>query len=393
MMESGSFSTFGGGAIKDTYVLYKHLKESSDYKIDVFADFSAYDKTAKVISESYIFKNDYDLVWLNSIRDVRIANRYMASHKHAKAIYVDRGDVITHYFESALRRGASLLVPIISDPTKFDSASTRAVKSVKSLKMKAIRDFGSKTYAIHLLKLMKKWLTCYVAQNAMQEVEAKRFFKGGVQIYYIPLPSHEQFIRTNKKRDHFAITVGRLEETQKKVSFMIEGIKKVVEKHKDLGNEELLLLCGSGPDEVQYKHLAEKLGVSRNIKFLGFVSEGALVDLYNRCAFIASSSKWETTGRSFIEGMACGAPVLLNDMNDAIMSYKPLRHLVTDQEQGLVYKFGDLDDFAEKFYKLYSDGKLRKTLGERAYEYANKNFETKQVLQRFDLILKKVMDA
>ncbi len=207
IMETGSFKVTGGAA-KDTYKLYKKLKQRRDYAIDLFGDFSKIDSSAKTINYSKLMSRKYDLIWMNSIRDVNVAEDYRKKHigHVTKFMYVDRGNVLLNFSRAGLKK----FLP----------------------KMIARRYLTSK---------MERWLDYYIAISADQYAYAMGFFKGRTDVRYIMIAPHEEYRALGTKKSfHGAISVSRLDERQKKTSFMIKGIAKVKEEHPELSGKLLL---------------------------------------------------------------------------------------------------------------------------------------------------------
>ncbi|MCL5100604.1 MAG: glycosyltransferase family 4 protein [Candidatus Marsarchaeota archaeon] len=353
MLESGSFKNIGGAA-KDTYKLYKRL--SKWYEIDLFGDFSKIDKNIETVSKMEFLHRKYDIIMLNSIRDVLFVNRYRHIHRkgNARFVYVDRGGVLTNLSSA----GARKLLP----KTILRSS---------------------------LISSMKKWLDYYVAISPLQEKLAKKYFDENIKIKCIPIAPHDEFkVMKIGKNYTGALCVGRLDERQKRLSFMIRGIARVIEQHEELEGEELLRIVGEGRDLERYKVLVDGLGLGANIRFLGFLTGNKLVEAYNNAGFLVSSSVWESFGRNFIEAMACGLPLLINDRINVEISSKPKRSMVKGGYNGLVYRCDDISDFAEKFFRLYSNDKERSRFGSNALSYS-KNFSFGKVIGSY----KKIFDS
>lgn len=62
------------------------------------------------------------------------------------------------------------------------------------------------------------------------------------------------------------------------------------------------------------KHLAESLGISSNVRFLGWVPDEWIAPLYRCAALHVLASRSETFGRSVLEAMACGTLCAVNDI-------------------------------------------------------------------------------
>ena len=271
LLESGSFLTVGG-AIIDTYNMYRGFNKAGKYKVDIYADLSKIDKNVKALSYEKMFLQKYDFVFLNSIRDVPIAMKYKRKMgRMTKYLYVDRGNVLVNFSKAGMKR---LLPKMI----------------IRYL------------YTIFLIRL----LDYYVAITAEQYKFAKTFFNlRKTKVSYINIAAHKEFRKLNIRKAYTgALYVGRLDERQKKVNFLIRGIAETVKRYPGLKEKELLKIVGEGPDEENYKSLSSSLGLEKNIQFIGFIREEKLVRAYNNCGFLVSTSEWESPGRIFLEAMA-----------------------------------------------------------------------------------------
>ncbi len=346
IMDTGSFKVFGGAA-KTAYDTYLYLKKNG-YSVDIFGDFSKIDKNLKPKDAIELRPDYYDAVFLNSIRDVPVVKSNLDPlNSETRFIYTDRGNVINN-FKNA---GAKRLLP--------------------------------KMIARQLLaNEMRKWLDCYVALTAEQEELARSFFGKKTEIKFIPNWYSEEFRPLKVKKSSAAIYVGRLDERQKKVRFLIEEIGKFVNKNTQVKGKVVLRIVGSGPDEERYKALVNRKGLGHNVEFYSFVKQENLVKLYNESLFFVSTSEWEGMAGTFVEAMACGLPLLINERNNTLLSRSPIRTLVMDRKNGLIYKYGDIDDFADKFQSLYSNSGLRRKLSVNSVIFS-KNFRMELNLDKY----------
>ncbi|MEM0201111.1 MAG: glycosyltransferase [Candidatus Micrarchaeaceae archaeon] len=357
VMESGSFKTFGGAA-NATYDIYKFLKESNEYKVDLFADFTKLDSNIKSITTHDMIKKKYDVIFMNSIRDVPFVLKYLLNKKSkdAKYIYVDRGNVLLNFKKARVKK---LLPKMI------------------------IRQY--------LMRKMKNFLSCYIALSALQLKLATNFFKEKTQLCYLPITPNENFKRVlvGNKSEH-AIYVGRLDEKQKKVGGLIKGVERVATMNPELKSRHLLTIVGTGPDEEKYKKYVKEMFLEKNIKFEGYANEKDVVRYYNSSGFFVSNSEWEGMSRTFVEAMACGLPLLINEKNNTLIGYNPITWLVTNEYNGLVYKYADIEDFARRFYDLYKRDSLRRELSRNAYEFS-KQFNNLENLKTYKDIIDRLL--
>lgn len=104
------------------------------------------------------------------------------------------------------------------------------------------------------------------------------------------------------------LTVARLDERDG-----YKGHDRIIKLIPDLrarGHSVTYLVAGVGPDEKRLARLAQDLGVSEYVRFLGMVKAEDLPDLYRAADLFALPSTGEGFGIAFIEAMACGTPAI-----------------------------------------------------------------------------------
>lgn len=120
-----------------------------------------------------------------------------------------------------------------------------------------------------------------------------------------------------------------------------------------------VVFVGEGERLEPCKMLAEKLGVSERIEFLGAQDD---VPTLLREAYIGiQSSRWEGFGLSAVEMMASGMPVVASDVDG-------LKQVV--EGAGLLFKAGDERDLADKIEILLNDKFYYKKVSEACVQKA-----------------------
>jgi glycosyltransferase involved in cell wall biosynthesis len=71
-----------------------------------------------------------------------------------------------------------------------------------------------------------------------------------------------------------------------------------------------LVIAGDGPRDADLRALADKLGVSDRVRFLGHVDQHQLPDLYGAADVTASCSDREGIANVLLESLACGTPLV-----------------------------------------------------------------------------------
>jgi len=126
-------------------------------------------------------------------------------------------------------------------------------------------------------------------------------------------------IRNKKKnvnKTSLILHVGRLCK-EKEVDAVIRSIKKI--------NKGNLIITSKGPDEERLKSLVRKLGLSKRVKFTGYISDKQRDALYKKADVFVSASASETQGLVILEAMSYGCPVVVRNargFNDVVKNNK-----------------------------------------------------------------------
>ena len=114
-------------------------------------------------------------------------------------------------------------------------------------------------------------------------------------------------------------------------------------------------LAGNGPLKQELTELAKRLGVSKNIHFLGYRRD--IPSLLKNADVYVFPSLREGLGMASIEAMATGLPIVTSN-----------RHGINDYSEsgktGYKYAPNDAEGFAEGIRIILEDEGLRKQMGE-----------------------------
>jgi len=117
------------------------------------------------------------------------------------------------------------------------------------------------------------------------------------------------------------------------------------------------------------------MGLSNDVKFLGWVGDNMLAPLYRKAVAHCLPSREETFGRTVIESMACGTPCIVNDI--------PIMHEVTNGH-ALIVDFKDAKKAADALLKIARDQNLHAQLREagqaRAQQFSFERFTTERIV-------------
>ncbi|MDP3211048.1 glycosyltransferase [Methylotenera sp.] len=145
---------------------------------------------------------------------------------------------------------------------------------------------------------------------------------------------------------------------EKNIAFLIEMANVLVKEVPDV----LLVITGEGPAEASLHKLTQQLGISNNVKVIGYLDrERELNACYQAADVFVFASKSETQGLVLLEAMAQGTPVV------AIAELGTASILVNGE--GALIAPDNINGFAEKVKHLLMYPEERFELGVRARSY------------------------
>ncbi|MHC1749539.1 MAG: glycosyltransferase family 4 protein [Cellulosilyticaceae bacterium] len=152
--------------------------------------------------------------------------------------------------------------------------------------------------------------------------------------------------------ENYILSVGRLESV-KRVDLLIKALKYC---DKNI----TAVIGGKGPYEEELKKLAKKEGVADRVKFLGFIEDNHMLELYANAMGVFFAPFDEDYGYITLEAFLSKKPVITT-----VDAGGPLE-FVTDNESGFICNVSE-QQIGEKIQYLYSHKEICKELGTMGY--------------------------
>jgi len=137
------------------------------------------------------------------------------------------------------------------------------------------------------------------------------------------------------------------------------------------------VLAGDGFERPALAKLAEELGISNDVTFLGWVPNVTLPDYYRAAAISVVPSLEEGFGIPAAEAMGCEVPVVASDAGG-------LPEVVEHGVTGLVVPRGDTAALAEAIGSLLADPARRRRMGVAGRERALRLFDWDRTAEQFE---------
>jgi 1,2-diacylglycerol 3-alpha-glucosyltransferase len=155
------------------------------------------------------------------------------------------------------------------------------------------------------------------------------------------------------------LTVGRAA-WEKNLETLVAAAEVIARKRDDV----TFAVAGRGPALEHFKAEVERRGLSRTVRFLGFVPDGDLPSLYRAADAFLMPSTFETQGIALLEAMAAGLPVAAPDTGGPT-------HFVRSGENGFLFAGKDAQACAGAVLEaLSADEALRARARETAQRYS-----------------------
>jgi 1,2-diacylglycerol 3-alpha-glucosyltransferase len=193
--------------------------------------------------------------------------------------------------------------------------------------------------------------------------------KKGLEIKVLPIfVEADKFLNTTKANkftefDKTILTVSRLE-SEKKVDLLIDAFSEVLKKFPNTG----LIIVGDGNLKESLISKAEKLGISKNVIFVGSVSN--IEEYYAGAEIYIQTSEYEGFGLALFEAALSGLPIISSDVG-------LVGDILKDNESLLVTELSK-EGISRNIEKLFEDEVLSRELSSIAKSKAFQNSISKE---------------
>ncbi|MEK7609214.1 MAG: glycosyltransferase family 4 protein, partial [Patescibacteria group bacterium] len=140
-----------------------------------------------------------------------------------------------------------------------------------------------------------------------------------------------------------------------------------------------LLIIGDGPDRLKLEKLANDLGVSNKVKFIGHIDPALIPEYLAKADIFVRPSRSEGLGNSFLEAMAAGLPVIGTAVGG-------IPDFLVDNVNGLFSKVDDPKDLAEKITRIANNPELSRRLSENGQKLVKEKYSWNPISYKMNKI-------
>jgi N-acetyl-alpha-D-glucosaminyl L-malate synthase BshA len=143
-----------------------------------------------------------------------------------------------------------------------------------------------------------------------------------------------------------------------------------------------LLMVGDGPDLAEATRLAQSLGVSEDVQFLG--EQDQLVPLLSVSDVFLLPSAQESFGLAALEAMACEVAVVASRVGG-------LPEVIEHGVNGFLHDPDDLESMARSALRVLEDDSLRHQMGEAAARTARNQFCDSKIVPVYEAYYEEIL--
>ncbi len=170
----------------------------------------------------------------------------------------------------------------------------------------------------------------------------------------------------NTPNDAFVCLALSRYHTAKALDTLISSVRSLPNVH--------LWLAGEGPERASLEQMANHMGLTNRVHFLGWRSDrAALLQAANACVF---PSRYEPFGTVFVQAWAQKTPVICS------MADGP-RQFVRDQDDGLLFPIDDVDQLTNAITTLQTNDDLRQKLITNGFARYQNEFTVEQCVTQY----------
>lgn len=161
---------------------------------------------------------------------------------------------------------------------------------------------------------------------------------------------------------------------------LIKALKLIKQTHRV--KIPLILVGSSKENHEKVINLIKELDMADQIVYLGYVSVKEIVALYKKATTLVFPSLFGPTNIPPLEAMVLGTPVLCSNLFSMPEQIR---------DAGLLFDPFNIEDMAEKIYRIWTDENLRQELIEKGYQKV-KNLTLENYARKWEKIIEEALE-
>jgi len=287
--------------------------------------------------------------------------------------------IIAHHFEPRCELVFGRFGKIIKYHPKSVADFARWIKSIIMYPLTAMRRERQLSYvyraayecADHVVLLCQSFIKPYGEFAGIHDTSKYVVIPNGLSFDVTPC-----FDRLSKHK--VALIVSRLDEPLKRLSLALRIWARV--KQDQLAKDWVLRIVGDGNDRGFYQRIIH----DEHIPDVFLVGRQDPIPYYKEASIFLMTSRSESWGLTLTEAQQMGVVPIAFD------TYASLREIITDGENGVVIKEGDVDSYVNRTKELMSDSVLRQRMARQAITSSQRFSQERIAEMWWDLLSEKI---
>lgn len=161
--------------------------------------------------------------------------------------------------------------------------------------------------------------------------------------------------------------------------YFVEAAAKVLKEHQGV----TFLIVGEGPEEQNIRSQIERLGLTADVRMLGFRED--LLDVFRSLdLFVIPTVEGDTIPQVLMQALAVGLPLVSTTTGS-------IPDVVTDGESGFLVAPRDVDALAERIGRLLNDPLLRKEMGRLGRQRVERTYSIDRMVDELEGVYRRVI--
>lgn len=201
----------------------------------------------------------------------------------------------------------------------------------------------------------------YVSATSMSSREAAARIAPAIPLDMVGAGVPEELFGLERRPEDFLLYFGRLDVFHKGIDTLLGAVAIIARSRPQVE----LRIAGRGSSADRITAMINGLGISKNVRLLGAVSDAQRNELLSRAAVQLMPSRFEGFGLAAAEAMAAGVPLVAAAVGS-------LPEVVDAPRGGLLVPSGDPAALAREVEKLLDDPSARESLSASARKSARR---------------------
>lgn len=202
------------------------------------------------------------------------------------------------------------------------------------------------------------------------------------KIVHFPVGTYpEKFSPKAGKSERNTVVSIRKLKPEYNLELLLKAIPKVLERKKNVK----FLIAGSGPSKPKLEKLAEELGISRQVEFVGYLNpNNELPKFLAEARVYVSTSLFDGCPVSLLEAMSCETFPVVTDIDAN-------RELIENGVNGFLVSCYDPQELADKIIEALERENFRKVAAKKCREVVLKSYDFEEIMGRLEKFYLKVV--